>query len=52
MELNETSQVLVYADDLNLLSESVNTVNKSTVVILDTNTEVSLEADAYRTKCV
>jgi hypothetical protein len=46
LELNGTHQQLVYADDVNLLGDSVNTIKQNTETFL----EVSMDVD-LRNKC-
>jgi hypothetical protein len=39
-----------YGGDVNLFSEILNTINKNTEAVLDTNKEVSPEANAEKSK--
>jgi hypothetical protein len=41
---------LVYADDVNLLGDSVNTIKERTETLLETSTDVGLEINAEKTK--
>jgi hypothetical protein len=50
LELNGTLQLLVYADDLNLLGDSVNTVKENTEFLLDPSRDIGLEINAEKTK--
>jgi len=43
LKLNVTHQLLVYADDVNLLSRSVYTLKKNTVVYVVASMEIGLE---------
>lgn len=43
MKLNRTHELLVYADDANLVGKNINTTKKNTKVSLVTNKGVSLE---------
>jgi hypothetical protein len=50
LKLNETLQLLVYADDLNLLGGNIDTIKKNTETLTDAGEEVSLEVNAYKCK--
>jgi hypothetical protein len=50
LELNETNQLLVYADDVSTLCVYTNTVKKNKVLLV-TNKEFGLNIKAQRTKC-
>jgi hypothetical protein len=43
LKLNGTHQLLVYADDVNLLGDSKNTLKKSTEALIDTSKGFGLE---------
>jgi uncharacterized protein YabE (DUF348 family) len=49
-ELNETHQLLVYADDVDVLVKNINTMKKNAEPLLDTNKEIGLEANIEKTK--
>jgi hypothetical protein len=42
--------MLVYADDVNLLSDNIDTVNKNTQTLVDASKEVGLEVNTEKTK--
>jgi hypothetical protein len=42
--------LLVYAQDINLLSESINTIQKSTAALLNESQEVDREAKAEKSE--
>jgi hypothetical protein len=49
--LNGTHQLLVYADDMNLLGDDINTIKKKNIeTLIDASKEVGLEANAEKTK--
>jgi hypothetical protein len=48
--LNGTHQLLVYADDVNLLGGNVNTINKNTEAVIDASKEVGLEVNTEKSK--
>jgi hypothetical protein len=50
LELKEIHQLLVYADDFNLLGDSVNIIEENTHAILQASRDVGLEMNAEKTK--
>jgi hypothetical protein len=50
LELNTMHQLLVYADDVDLLGENIYSIKKSTETPLDGSKEVGLEVNAKKTK--
>jgi sorting nexin-29 len=49
LKLNGT-QLLAYADDVYLLGDKVDTINKNTQTLIDASKEVGLEVNAEKTK--
>ena len=52
MKLDGIHQLLVYADDVNILAGSKHTVKKNTEALLVASKEIGLEVNADKTKCM
>jgi hypothetical protein len=52
VKLNGIHQVLVYADNVNLLEDSVGTIKKITEALTDASKEVGLEVNAEKSKYI
>jgi hypothetical protein len=50
LELNGTHQLLVYADDVNLLADSTNIIREKICILLEVSRDVGLEINAEKTK--
>jgi hypothetical protein len=50
MKLSGTHQLLVYADDVNLLGGNTDTIRKNTGTLTDASIEVGLEVNTEKTK--
>jgi hypothetical protein len=49
LKLNGTHQLLAYADDVNLLEDNIDTINKNTQTLIDASKEVGLEVNIEKT---
>jgi hypothetical protein len=49
LKLNGTRQLVVYADDVNLLGDNMNTIQKNTEVLTDAS-KISLDVNVEKTK--
>jgi hypothetical protein len=50
LKLNGTHQLLAYADDVNLLGDNIDTINKNAKILIDASKEVGLEVNVEKTK--
>jgi hypothetical protein len=50
LKLNEARQLLVYANDVNLLGDNIDTIMKDTETFTDSSKEVGLEVSTEKTK--
>jgi hypothetical protein len=50
LKLNGTYQLLSYADNVNILGENIDTMQKNTGAVLDAGKEVGLEVNSEKTK--
>jgi hypothetical protein len=50
LKLNGTLQLLAYADDMNLLGDNIDTINKSTQTLIDASKVVGLEVNVEKRK--
>jgi hypothetical protein len=50
--LNGTQQLWAYADDVNLLRDNIDTINKNTETLIDASKEVGLEVNVRKIKYI
>jgi hypothetical protein len=50
LKLNGTRQLLIYADDVNLLGDNIDFVKKNKEYLIDCSKEVGLEVNIEKTK--
>jgi hypothetical protein len=52
LKLNGAHQLLMYADDVNLLGDDMDTIKKNTETVTDARKGVGLEANTEKTKYI
>jgi hypothetical protein len=50
LKLSGTHQLLVYADNVNLLGDNINIIKENTQTLIDASKEVGLEVNTEKTK--
>jgi hypothetical protein len=50
LKVNGTHQLLAYVDDLNLLGDNIDTINKNTETLINASKEGGLEVNIEKTK--
>jgi hypothetical protein len=50
LKLNGTHQLLAYADDVNLLGDNIDTIEKNNETLIDASKQVGLEINVEKTK--
>jgi hypothetical protein len=50
LKLNGTHQLLISADDVNLLGDDIDTINSNTETVIDASKEVGIEVNTEKTK--
>jgi hypothetical protein len=50
LKLSGRDQLLVYADDTNLMGDNIDTIKKNTQTLIDAGKEVGLEVNTKETK--
>jgi hypothetical protein len=50
LKLKGTHQLLVYADDVNLLGDDIDTIKRNTQTLIEASKEIGLEVNTEKTK--
>jgi hypothetical protein len=49
LKLNRSHHLLVYADDVNLLGDNIDTIKKTSQILINASNEVGVEVNAVKT---
>ena len=52
LELNGNHQLLVYADDVNMLGENLQTIRENTEIFIKASKDIGVEVNSEKTKCI
>ena len=50
--MNGKYQLLVYADDINMLAENIQTIKENTDIFIKANKDIGLQVNSFKTKFI